>query len=246
MTKIEQYITDLKNSKDWAVYLKQHSNLPGPRGNLELAQAAAYLGTSEFFKACLEWDANRAPENTPDSFLYFCGVLGLGRLITEGHQEHFSRLKTISNDSRWRSREAVAMALQTVGRWDASFLISQLESWIHGSAYEQRAVVAGLCEQDLFKDPVIQSAIFPILETITQTLKSHPDPKSDAFFTLRKALGYGWSVAVAYVPEIGKPYFTQLAKDPHPQVCWVVKENLKKKRLLRLDAEWVNKLTANV
>ncbi len=33
----------------WRGYLLEHSGLPGPRGNLELAQAAAAKGSEELF-----------------------------------------------------------------------------------------------------------------------------------------------------------------------------------------------------
>ncbi len=246
MPKNNTYQEILSNTTDWIPYLKQHSNLPGPRGNLELAQAAATLGRIDFFESCLAWDAEKAPENTPESYLYFCGTLGLGKWICEGHREAFTRLQTISNDPRWRTREAVAMALQTIGRQHPAYLTEALQPWVNGSAYEQRAVVAGLCEPDLVKNPIIQKSIFPVLNTITQTLKSNLDPKSDAYKALKKGLGYGWSVAVAYAPENGKPAFEKLAQDPHPQVRWVVKENLKKNRLKRLDEAWVRRLSENL
>jgi hypothetical protein len=77
MTKIAEYRVLLENTADWFAFLKKNSNLPGPRGNLELAQAAAQLGQTAFFETCLDWDANHAPENTPECFVYFCGVLPL-------------------------------------------------------------------------------------------------------------------------------------------------------------------------
>jgi hypothetical protein len=52
--------------------------------------------------------------------------------------------------------------------------------------------------------------------------------------TLRQALGYAWSVAVAADPEPGLTAFTALRDDPDPDVAWVVRENLRKKRLQRL------------
>ena len=43
MSKINDYREILKTLDDWDDYLRGESNLPGPRGNLELAHAAADL-----------------------------------------------------------------------------------------------------------------------------------------------------------------------------------------------------------
>ena len=52
--------------------------------------------------------------------------------------------------------------------------------------------------------------------------------------TLRQALGYCWSVAVAADPEHGLPRFLALSASPDPDVAWVVRENRRKARLARL------------
>jgi len=41
MDKIQYYVEKLKNIENWENYLMQESGLPGPRGNIELAQAVA-------------------------------------------------------------------------------------------------------------------------------------------------------------------------------------------------------------
>ena len=45
--KIAYYTEKLRSLKDWDSYLQEESGLPGPRGNLELAQAFADLGDEE-------------------------------------------------------------------------------------------------------------------------------------------------------------------------------------------------------
>jgi hypothetical protein len=52
--------------------------------------------------------------------------------------------------------------------------------------------------------------------------------------SLRQALRHDRSVAVAADPEPGLAAFDALRGIPDPDVCWVVRENLKKKRLRRL------------
>jgi len=55
MSKISDYQTKLKSLPDWDNYLLAESNLPGPRGNLELAEAVASQGSREQFLNWLEW-----------------------------------------------------------------------------------------------------------------------------------------------------------------------------------------------
>jgi len=84
MTKKEEYRKELQKISTWDSYLRKMSGLPGPRGNLELAQAVAEEGDQELFERYLRYTPDIAPENTPDVFLAFCGVVGLGRLVAEG------------------------------------------------------------------------------------------------------------------------------------------------------------------
>ena len=62
---------------------------------------------------------------------------------------------------------------------------------------------------------------------------------SDDFKTLRKGLGYCWSVAVAALPEEGRPMMERWLACDDKDVIWIMKQNLRKKRLARVDAAWV-------
>lgn len=78
-----------------------------------------------------------------------------------------------------------------------------------------------------------------LLDQVTATLSSVDNRRSDEFKALRKGLGYCWSVAVAALPEAGKRMMEHwLLSDDH-DVIWIMKTNLKKKRMARMDAEWV-------
>jgi hypothetical protein len=70
------------------------------------------------------------------------------------------------------------------------------------------------------------------------------DRKSDDFKVLRKGLGYCWSVAVAALPEAGKPLLEKWLTSEDKDVLWIMRENLKKDRLSRVDAAWVEKWRA--
>ena len=52
-------------------------------------------------------------------------------------------------------------------------------------------------------------------------------------------MGYCWSVAVAGCPEQGKRAMERWCKSDDPDVLWIMKENLKKDRLARMDKDWV-------
>ncbi len=58
---------------------------------------------------------------------------------------------------------------------------------------------------------------------------------------LRKGLAYCWSVAVAAYPEAGKPAMEKWLANEDKDVRWIMRENLKKNRLVRMDAGWVSR-----
>src|SRR5262245_33120405 len=108
-TKTEQYRDTLRTLSDWEPFLLQSSGLPGPRGNLELAQAVAEEGSKALFLQLLAADdPEQAPANSPGVFLAFCGLVGLGTVLAQGEREVLPLLRRYANDPRWRIREAVA------------------------------------------------------------------------------------------------------------------------------------------
>ena len=239
MSKTDDYARALRRLVDWDEYLRTNSGLPGPRGNLELAQAAARESSWARIAAWLSLPDEQAKENTPDVFLVFCGVLSLGRLIAAGEHAHVRQLREYASDSRWRIREAVAMALQTVGDKDMPFLLNQIESWAAGNWYEQRAVAAGLCEPRLLQDTRTAKLVILVLDTITSNLSRSKARKEDGFRVLRQPMAYCWSVAVVAAPATGKPAFEKWLPRTDTDVRWVLRQNLKKSRMTRMDPDWV-------
>ena len=49
MTKTDDYKTKLQELSNWDEYLLKESGLPGPRGNIELAQVVADMGEKSLF-----------------------------------------------------------------------------------------------------------------------------------------------------------------------------------------------------
>jgi hypothetical protein len=214
---------------DWPAFLGERSGLPGPRGNIELAQAVADEGDAACFDRFIA---------TGDEYLTFCGVVGLGRLLAEGAGAKVEqRLSGHAVDSRWRVREAVAMALQRLGDADLPRLLDLVRDWAGDSdPLVQRAAAAGICEPRLLRTPSGAAAAVDVCERATQTLAARPgEQRKDAGVrSLRQALGYCWSVAVAADPEAGLPRFRALSLSGDPDVAWVVRENGRKARLARL------------
>jgi hypothetical protein len=232
MSKRDAYRAILREMPDWDSYLLRESGLPGPRGNLELAQAVADEGDLPRFERYLLNTPDTAPVNSPYEFLAFCGAVGLGRLLAEGDDRWLAVLRRCAADPRWRMREGVAMALQRLGDADMPRLVVGMRDWARGTPLEQRAAAAALCEPRLLREAAHARATLRILDAITASIARVKDRRSDAFRALRQGLGYCWSVAVAALPAEGKPLMEKWLASPDPDVLWIMRENLKKKRLI--------------
>ena len=239
MTKVDDYRQKLKSLDHWDAFLRKESGLPGPRGNLELAEAVADVGNQARFEHLLSLDNAKATTNSPEGYLVFCGVVGMGKLIAEGKAKYWDKLRSYASDSRWRIREAVAIALQRVGDTDIDKLLSKMEIWKDGNWLEKRAVAAALAEPRLLNKPDVVIQVLQIFDKITTDIASAADAKSEEFKILRQSMGYCWSVAVATLPEAGKPAMEKWLTSQNPDVRWIMKENLKKNRLVKMGAEWV-------
>jgi hypothetical protein len=225
----DRYRTALRSldAARWTPYLLEHSGLPGPRANLELMHAVAEEGDQACFDRLIATD---------DEYLVCCGVVGLGRLLAE-RADVEARLRTHATDGRWRVREAVAMALQRVGDADTARLLDIVGSWADDpDPLVRRAAVAGICEPRLLTSAGVATRAVDVCAGITDGLAALPsaDRRTAQVRTLRQALGYCWSVAVAADPVAGLPRFRALAASADPDVAWIVRENSRKARLAKL------------
>jgi hypothetical protein len=142
-------------------------------------------------------------------------------------------------------REGVAMALQRVGDVNMGLLLKEMEKWSKGNWLEKRAAAAALCEPRLLKDKRQVKRVLKLLDAITTALARAKNRKSDEFDALRKGLGYCWSVAVAASPADGKRAMEKWLASDNRDVRWVMRENLKKNRLAKMDAAWVKRWKAS-
>ena len=244
MAKTDDYRRILQSTSDWQPFLLKESGLPGPRGNLELAQVVADEGNRALFERLLLYTPEKAPVNTPQEFLSFCGVIGLGRLLAEGDRALFGRLRGYASDPRWRMREGVAMALQRLGKVDMQPLLTEMQKWSEGNWLEQRAAAAALAEPALLHNETDAVAALDILDAITTSMQGITGPKDEAFKALQKGMSYCWSVVVAAAPTAGKRLMEKWLRGTDPTILRIMQENLKKNRLVRMDAAWVEKWRA--
>jgi hypothetical protein len=229
MGRRDQYQAQLRtmDTARWPEYLRKHSGLPGPRGNIELAQAVADEGDEDSFDRFIATD---------EEYLVFCGVVGLGRLLAGGGRLD-EPLHDHATDARWRVREAVAMALQRLGDADLPRLFGIADHWAADPhPLVQRAAVAGVCEPRLLTTPTAAARAVAVCAQVTDALAARPagERRDAGVRALRQALGYCWSVAVAADPAAGLLAFRALVSSGDADVAWIVRENSTKARLAKL------------
>jgi hypothetical protein len=239
----DEYLSELRSTPHTVDFLRTHSGLPGPRANLELVQAAADAGDEIAFREWIEFGSGDAPT---DEFLAVCGIVGLGRLVAEGHVDLVDGLRTHASDPRWRAREAVVMALQRVGDADTAALFDIVQTWVEDRAYVQRAAIAAVAEPRLLKSGSAGKAAIDLVDLVTANLTHIRERRSDEFRTLRQGLAYCWSVVVPSEPGYGWARMERWVESPDPDVRWLMSQNLKKARLVRLDPSAVERLSGKL
>ena len=118
-------------------------------------------------------------------------------------------------------------------------LIEAMRTWSLGTPLEQRAAAAAICEPRLLREEKYAREALHILDTIMTRLDWVANRHQEDFVALRKGLGYCWSVAVAALPDEGKALMEKWLGRQDKDIQWIMQENLKKNRLFRMDANWV-------
>ncbi len=156
------------------------------------------------------------------------------------------KVRAAASDPRWRIREGVAMALQGWGDQDFGAVLDELDTWRDGNLYEQRAIAAAACEPRLLRPTTPNAAanqkrVLKLLDGITRDFAKTKNRKSDDFVALKKGLSYCWSVAVAAASDAGKRAMEKWFTSDDADVRAVMRENLNKDRLKRMDGAWVSR-----
>ena len=225
--------------------LMENSGLPGPRGNLSLMYSFAHRATEPEINECLSF-YNEDLGNSPEEFVVMCGIVGYCISNRGRMKAVIGEIRRYASHKSWRIREAVAMGIQEIAEGRMTEVLEHLEAWLGGNELEKRAVVAALCEPKLLKDRTVVARVLDILTRLTLEFEKISGSLSEGRDSLRKALGYGWSVAIVFLPEEGKAAFERIARMENRHIRWIVRENLKKNRLLVLDRQWTEKLKFNI
>lgn len=178
VARLQPLLVDPRNALQVERLLLAESGLPGPRGNLELAEAfvrsvSTALMPAAWLETLYGWaeiDAQRAPAGDPREFLAFCAVVAFGALYHTHAcaypcsvpcdcpcwpiqcEQIVETIRRAAADPRWRLREAAAMALQHLGEGDPAALRGILACWLkQPSLLEQRAVLATLAHPPLLR-----------------------------------------------------------------------------------------------
>jgi hypothetical protein len=255
MTKREQYIKQLRpvlesdaGAAELEAFLVSNSNLPGPRGNLELALTLAdCFETLEVGDCHVEslwrWGGigpEEAGTNSPRSFLPFCAVVSLGarylRVPDAERERSLDVIRAAASDPRWRIREAAAFAFQRIAEKDFGIVRDLFSSWLEtASLVEMRAMEASLAHPPILGDPDTVDFCFQVTDAILHHVESLAidDRKTEEFRILRKGLEYAISVFAASSPEQGFPFLRKWASSDDTGVVAIIGSNLAKSRLAK-------------
>jgi len=227
--------------------IEYHSNLPGPRANLEFAAAFGDLmeemaGASgdqlwELCRVLVAVTPDEGPVNDPKEFIPFCGSVGIGALgsrLDTSYNDALTTLRELSRDRRWRMREAVRMGLQRILKARTENTLEVLQGWIpEGNPLEMRAVAASVSDLEFLLDQDFANRALDLHKEILDQIGHIQDRKAKSFRVLRKALGYTLSILICALPKQGLELIDDLIASKDTDLIWIARSNLKKRRVLR-------------
>ena len=250
------------NQRPLEFYLRDNSRLPGPRANLELANDVSSLLASSVPKypenvrtlinQFANGDRKMVASNTPDEFIMLCGIIAFGTcaaVYSPWREESFEMLSHYACSTHWRVREGVAIAYQHLliaVPHETIDCLTKLATT--GNCLQQRATIAAIAEPPLLYDAELVAAALKIQRIVLERFRHTPkyDRKTEDLRTLRRTLGYTISVITAALPERGFALMRECASWNDPDITWILRENLKKKRLAKFveDREALIKMLA--
>ncbi|MGH2495669.1 MAG: hypothetical protein ACRDIV_13300 [Ktedonobacteraceae bacterium] len=236
------------NPRPLEFFLREQSHLPGPRANLKLVDDVAHL-LAEAISAGPE-DVRRVIEhltrdektlevNTPGEFVVLCGVVASGvcaSVYAAWRHEVLARLSEFACNASWRVREGTAIAFQRLLEAAPEETRACLRIWASdGNCWQQRASIAAIAEPALMNDEAIRETAFEMQQVILRRFHSIPlsERKREDVRVLRQATGYTLSVITAALPVEGFALMRECASWGDADINWVLRENLKKKRLAK-------------
>lgn len=177
----------------------------------------------------------KTPINAPKEFLPFCAARAIGKIGSLDEKYRAKSIKYLrehSKDERWRIREAVTMGLQFLLDKHPQYIVDQFNHWITKKDFlELRAIVTAYASPNLLDRKVISQNGLKIHRKVLDIVFASADRKSDEFKALRKALGYTFGIiATIYTPN-SFGVMKKLVATGDKDLQWIVRENMKKKRL---------------
>lgn len=236
------------NQRPLEFYLREQSRLPGPRANLELVNdlshllAALVLEEPENVRGLLNYlisSSENIKTNTPEEFIVLCGIVAMGACASVEPAWWDETLEVLYHhtcSTSWRVREGVALAFQRLLHIEPQKTIAYLTGLAStGNILQQRAAIAAIAEPPLLHSATMIQGALAIQHIILDRAHTVPltDRKHEDFRALRQTLGYTLSVVTAASPEEGFALMQECASWSDPDITWVLRENLKKKRLAK-------------
>lgn len=239
-------------------YLREQSRLPGTRANLELVNDFSYLVAallperSEEVRPLLDYlvsnENKKVAGNTPAEFVVLCGMVAYGACAavrSAWRSEAFELLERHACSACWRIREGVATAFQRLlGAAPQDTMNFLILLATQGNYLQQRAAIAAIAEPSLLHSSDIVYMALDIQQIILERLHASPaiNRKREDFRGLRQALGYTISVVTAAAPARGFALMRECASWHDSDITWILRENLKKKRLAKF-VDYTEELT---
>lgn len=241
-----------ENPRPLEFFLRERSHLPGNHANLKLVDDVSDLLAEvvstrpEDVRRVIEHltqDANTLEVNTPAEFVALCGVVAFGMCASVyplWRQEVIARLSEFACNASSRVRDGVAIAFQRLLEVAPEETSACLRIWAEeGNCWQQRASIAAIAEPALMNDTVVRDAAFDIQQGIVRRFHALPlsERKREDARVLRQTLGYALSVMTAALPEQGFVLMRECATWDDADINWVLRENLKKKRLAKFSEQ---------
>jgi hypothetical protein len=237
------------NQRPLEFYLRENGRLPGARVNLELANDVAYLLAAvvsqrrDAVKALISYffasERKGSASNASAEFVTLCGIIASGAcaaIEADWRADTFALLYDYADSSRLRMRAGVATAYQHLLNADPEETGRQLISLAReGSYFQQCVAIVTMDEPPLLYMPRVLATALQLPRIVLEHVLSAPQEarKRKDFYALRQALGYMLSVITVVAPEQGFALMRECATWNDPDITWILRENLKKKRLAR-------------
>lgn len=181
--------------------------------------------------------------NTPAEFVVLCGIIASGTCAaaqSDWREGTFALLEYSACSAFWRVREGVAIAYQHLLSADPQATLTQLTDLaIKGNYLQQRAAIAAVSEPPLLYNADVLQGALNLQHIVLSHVRTVPlqDRRAEGFRTLKRTLGYTLSVVTAAAPDEGFALMRECASWDDHDVNWILRENLRKKRLAKFSQD---------